>query len=128
MTIASDGGGAAVTHGQPGFVGGYGGNTARAALRVDQVLEPLGHEAGDVEIEGSRAGKDLDVPVQPRRSSRCGQSVGISTKFPFWPHMMLCWSWLRSGSEHSKLPVGVMSEWSTITASVSRGSPDRGSR
>ena len=25
-------------------------------------------------------------PVQPSRSSRCGQSVGTSKKFPFWPH------------------------------------------
>ena len=25
-------------------------------------------------------------PVQPMRSSRWGQSVGTSTKLPFWPH------------------------------------------
>ena len=29
-------------------------------------------------------------PVQPSRSSRCGQSVGTSRKLPFWPQTMLC--------------------------------------
>ncbi len=44
-------------------------------------------------------------PVQPRRSSRCGQSVGTSRKLPFWPQRMLCWSWFSSGFEVSKRPV-----------------------
>ena len=43
-------------------------------------------------------------PVQPSRSSRCGQSVGTSRKLPFCPQTMLCWSWLMSGLEVSNSP------------------------
>ena len=32
--------------------------------------------------------------VHPRRSSRCGQSVGTPTKFERCPHRMLLHSWL----------------------------------
>ena len=35
--------------------------------------------------------------VQPRRSSRCGQSVGTLTKFDRCPHRMFCHSWLIIG-------------------------------
>ncbi len=56
-------------------------------------------------------------PVQPRRSSRCGQSVGRSTKLPRWLQVMLLWSWFRSPSEQAKLPVSGMSEWSTTPVS-----------
>ena len=59
-------------------------------------------------------------PVQPSRSSRCGQSVGTSTKLPFWPQVMLCWSWLTSGSEQVKEPVGAMAECSTMPVIVLR--------
>ena len=38
---------------------------------------------------------------QPRRSSRCGQSVGTERKLPRWPQTMLRQSWLTSSSEHS---------------------------
>ena len=44
-------------------------------------------------------------PVQPMRSSRWGQSVGISMKLERAPHWMLDCSWLSILSEHSKLPI-----------------------
>ncbi len=34
--------------------------------------------------------KTCASPVQPSRSSRCGQSVGTSTKLPFCPQRRLC--------------------------------------
>ena len=46
-------------------------------------------------------------PVQPIRSLRCGQSVGISRKLPISPQRILCWSLLISGFEHSNSPVTV---------------------
>ncbi len=58
-------------------------------------------------------------PVQPMRSSRCGQSVGTSRKLPFCPHTMLCCSWLIAVFDVSKLPVGVMSEWITMPVRLS---------
>src|ERR1700761_2570278 len=59
-------------------------------------------------------------PVQPKRSSRCGQSVGTSKKLPFCPHWILCCSWLIIGFDDVKLPVGVISEYNA-TAVTSPG-------
>ena len=68
--------------------------------------------------------KTCASPVQPRRSSRCGQSVGTSRKLPFCPQRMLCWSWLSSGFEVSNVPVTAMSECTTTPVSASSvGSP-----
>src|SRR5438045_6168871 len=39
-------------------------------------------------------------PVHPKRSSRCGQSVGTSKKLPFCPHWILCCNWFNKGLEH----------------------------
>jgi hypothetical protein len=58
-------------------------------------------------------------PIHPSLSSRCGQSVGTSTKFPFCPQAMLCWSWLTSGFDVSSVPAGVMSEWTTTPVRLS---------
>ena len=58
-------------------------------------------------------------PVQPMRSSRCGQSVGTSRKFPFWPQTMLLWSWLTSGFDVTISPAFDMSEWTTIPVTLS---------
>jgi hypothetical protein len=52
-------------------------------------------------------------PVQPSRSSRCGQSVGTSRKLPFCPQRMLCWSWSSIGFDVVSRPVTAMSEWTT---------------
>jgi hypothetical protein len=68
--------------------------------------------------------KTCASPVQPSRSSRCGQSVGTSRKLPFWPQRMLRCSWLSSGFDVSKLPVTAMSECTTTPVSASSvGSP-----
>jgi hypothetical protein len=50
---------------------------------------------------------------QPRRSSRCGQSVGTATKLPRWPQVMLDCNWLTIESEHSNCPVQGVSLCST---------------
>ena len=44
-------------------------------------------------------------PVQPSRSSRCGQSVGTSTKLPRVLHTTLSWNLLSSALEQSNHPV-----------------------
>src|SRR2546425_781328 len=67
-------------------------------------------------------------PVQPRRSSRCGQSVGTSRKLPRMLQTTFSWSRLIRGSEHSNHPVRSRSEWQT-TARISSscrvlGQPD----
>ena len=46
-------------------------------------------------------------PVQPRRSSRCGQSVGNDTKLSRCDQATLEWSRSRRGSEEAKLERGV---------------------
>ena len=46
-------------------------------------------------------------PVQPRRSSRCGQSVGNDTKLSRCDHATLEWSCSRRGSEEAKVERGV---------------------
>ena len=45
-------------------------------------------------------------PVQPSRSSRCGQSVGTSTKLPRMPQTTFSCSRSTSGSEQANVPVG----------------------
>ena len=55
-------------------------------------------------------------PVQPSRSLRWGQSLGTSRKLPFVPQTTLWWSWLSSGSEHSKVPVRRRSECTTTAS------------
>src|SRR5215218_3514682 len=52
-------------------------------------------------------------PIQPRRSSRCGQSVGTLRKLPRWPQTMFSWSLLTRELEHSKDPLGGVAEWTT---------------
>ena len=42
-------------------------------------------------------------PIQPSRSSRCGQSVGTLCMLSRCVQTMFCISWLSSGLEHSKL-------------------------
>src|SRR5215204_2622879 len=49
-------------------------------------------------------------PVHPSRSSRCGQSVGTSRKFPLCPHSILCCSWFTKESEQAKVPLTGISE------------------
>ena len=48
-------------------------------------------------------------PVQARRSSRCGQSVGMSTKFERRLHTTFSWSRSSSGSLERNQPVRCMS-------------------
>lgn len=65
----------------------------------------------------------LISPVQPSRSSRWGQSVGMPTKLPRMLHTMFSCSRLSRGSEQRKCPVRRMSEWITTptTSSTVRG-------
>ena len=55
--------------------------------------------------------KTCRSPVQPTRSSRCGQSVGMSTKFPRMLHTTFSCSFSSSGSEQENQPVRSRSEW-----------------
>src|SRR5664280_1422469 len=55
-------------------------------------------------------------PVQPMRSSRCGQSVGIDRKLPFMPHTTFSWNRLSRADDDSNQPVRTMSE--PITSAV----------
>ena len=93
------------------------------------ILPHLEQNNPEIVVSGGRVACHLELlesafqvtaPVQPSRSLRCGQSVGTSTKLPRCPHSMLCWSWLISGSEQLKLPVGAMSECTTTPVIVSR--------
>ncbi len=59
-------------------------------------------------------------PVQPARSSRCGQSVGMLRKLPRWPQRMLLCSCSRRGSEQLNDQIHGQSELST-TARTSSG-------
>ena len=49
-------------------------------------------------------------PVQPMRSSRWGQSVGMSTRLDLALQVILLWSWLTISLEQAKLPVCSRSE------------------
>ena len=62
-------------------------------------------------------------PVQPMRSSRWGQSVGMSTKLERPPQRMFCWSRLMRLSEEVKLPVDARSEDKTSAESFRSFSP-----
>ena len=42
-------------------------------------------------------------PVQPSRSSRCGQSVGTETKLSRWDQRTFSWSRVSPGSEQVKV-------------------------
>ena len=44
-------------------------------------------------------------PVQPSRSSRCGQSLGTDSMFERSPHRMLCCSWFTSAFDVVNVPV-----------------------
>src|SRR5437773_7207065 len=58
-------------------------------------------------------------PVQPSRSSLCGQSVGTSRKFPLCPHWILCWSWFKSELDELNSPVGFISEYKVTAVKFS---------
>src|ERR671932_210126 len=57
--------------------------------------------------------KTCASPIQPKRSSRCGQSVGTLKKLPRWPQTMLLCNWFTIGFEHSKDPLEGAAEWTT---------------
>ena len=59
-------------------------------------------------------------PVQPMRSSRWGQSVGVSRKLPIWPQKALWISWLTLALEVSTWPMTARSEWMTQPVKSSR--------
>ena len=67
-------------------------------------------------------------PVQPSRSSRCGQSVGTETKLSRCDQTTFSWSRSSTGCEHAKSPRrGVSLLIATIAASrISRGRLDLG--
>ncbi len=58
-------------------------------------------------------------PVQPNRSSRCGQSVGTPIRLSRWVHRMLANSRLSIGLEHSNVPTSGADEQTTQPVSVS---------
>ncbi len=59
-------------------------------------------------------------PVQPRRSSRCGQSVGALIRLPRWVHRMADRILLSSGLEHSNWLASGLEEWKTRPSRSSR--------
>ena len=65
-------------------------------------------------------------PVQPSRSSRCGQSVGRSRKLPRMPQTTFSCSRFSSGSEHSNQPVRSMSRVARRRATTSAASSSPG--
>ena len=91
---------------------------AVGVLPVEDVVAPLGEERGHVHVQRAVGGKTWASASQPRRSSRCGQSVGTEMKLPRWPQLMLRQSWLTSASEHSNQPVRGVSVCTTRPVSV----------
>ena len=63
--------------------------------------------------------KTCRSPVQPSRSSRCGQSVGRSTKLPRMPQTTFSCSRSTSASEQVKVPVRRRSVWTTTASRAS---------
>jgi hypothetical protein len=63
-----------------------GGEIAVASLGV--VHHPLGEEAGNMVLWAAVGANTCASPIQPMRSSRCGQSVGTLRKLPRWPQTM----------------------------------------
>ena len=63
--------------------------------------------------------KTMMSPVQPSRSSRCGQSLGMARKLPRWDQVTLRNSWLTLSSEQAKVPVTSRSEDTTATSTSS---------
>src|ERR1700682_2240858 len=61
--------------------------------------------------------------VQPRRSLRCGQSVGTLMKLARRLVTMFRWSLSTSGSEQANVPTVRVAELSTTDAMLSAGSP-----
>ena len=49
--------------------------------------------------------KTCTSPVQPSRSSRCGQSVGTSRKLPRMLHTTFSWNWFSRVSDELNQPV-----------------------
>ena len=89
-------------------------------LRVGHILRPLGHEAGDVHVEGGSAHKDLNVarPAQPFVALRAvGRHIDeIALLSP--DDVVLKLVEQRVGT--FKSPVGSISECSTMPVIVSR--------
>ena len=69
--------------------------------------------------------KTCASPVQPSRSSRCGQSVGTSRKLPFCPQLDVVLELVQERARGRRsAPVTGMSEWTTTPVRLSRvGSP-----
>ena len=57
-------------------------------------------------------------PVQPSRSSRCGQSLGMDRKLPRMLHNTLSCNRFSCGCDDDQLPVRLMSLWQTTAVSV----------
>ena len=83
---------------------------ARSARSASQDVQEPADVVNRKDAEGE---KTWMSPVQPRRSSRCGQSVGRSRKLPRMLQTTFSCSRLISGSEHSNQPVRAISEWQT---------------
>ena len=62
-------------------------------------------------------------PVQPRRSSRCGQSVGNETKLSRCDHMTLLWNWSSCGLELRKLDRTRCAELIAIPVAATTSAP-----
>ena len=74
----------------------------RRALARRRGRRASGEEAGDVVEERAVGANTWRSPVQPSRSSRCGQSVGTSTKLPRMPHTTFAWSWFSELGRSSR--------------------------
>ena len=65
-------------------------------------------------------------PVQPSRSSRCGQSLGMDRKLPRMLHNTLSCNRFSCGCDDDQLPVRRMSLWQTTAVTSSIGSAPPG--
>ena len=96
-------------------------NAPVGRLRVIHVHQPFGEERRHVDVVGGGADEDLASPIQPSRSSRCGQSVGTLRKLPRWPQWMFDCNWLSRGSEQVNSPARGVSEPITMPVTASSG-------
>jgi hypothetical protein len=70
-------------------------------------------------LKAAASQKTLASPVQPSRSSRCGQSVGTPKKFERWLHRLLrhnCWI---TGLAMRRWPVSARFEETTTPSTSS---------
>ncbi len=83
-------------------IGATSVNEPSAVRESRRSTSHLDRKRADSIVYAAVGAKTLMSPVQPRRSSRAGVSVGTERKLPRWPQVMLWCSWLSIGTSVSK--------------------------